>query len=81
MRSRKSYYPIDITPTVKMRDNDWWIAKDIQREIIKRKNKYVSLVYIGRTANKYNLSKKTSFGFKLYHKKLVDLIVNELWDY
>ena len=80
MKSRKSYYPIDMTPTVRMKDTEWWVAKDIQTEVIKRKNKYVNLVFIGKLANKYNLSKKTSFGFKLYHKKLVEMIINEIWN-
>jgi hypothetical protein len=54
-----------------MRDNNWWIAKDIQSEIIKRKNKYVSLIYIGRTANKYNLSKKQALDLNCITKNLL----------
>ncbi|MBX0312484.1 MAG: hypothetical protein JHC31_12055 [Sulfurihydrogenibium sp.] len=75
--TRKLYYPLDITPTVKPKDIDWWIAQDIQREYIRRKNQYISLTKIGRIAKKNNLVKKTTYGFKLYHKKLVDLLVNE----
>lgn len=75
--THKLYYPLDSTPTVKPKDTDWWIAQDIQKEVLKRKNQYISLTKIGRIAKKHDLVKKTTYGFKLYHKKLVDLIVDE----
>jgi hypothetical protein len=52
------------------------LSQDIQEEVIRR-GKYVSLSKIGRIANEYGLVKKTSYGFKLYHKKLVDILCEE----
>jgi hypothetical protein len=77
--THKLYYPLDITPTVKATDTEWWLSTDIQREVAKR-GKYVSLPRIGRIANKYNLVKKTTYGFKLYHKDLIDIICDEVED-
>ncbi len=71
--TRSLYYP-DTTPTVKATDTEWWLSQDIQKEVLKRSSKYVSLSKIGRIANEYGLAKKTTFGFKLYHKKLVDIL-------
>ncbi|ACN98566.1 hypothetical protein SULAZ_1276 [Sulfurihydrogenibium azorense Az-Fu1] len=36
MKTKRSYYPVDPTPTVKSKDSEWWIATDIQKEVIKR---------------------------------------------
>jgi hypothetical protein len=74
--THKLYYPVDTTPTVKATDTEWWLSQDIQREVMKR-GKYVSLPKIGRIANAYGLAKKTTYGFKLYHKKLVDILCDE----
>jgi Zn-dependent peptidase ImmA (M78 family) len=74
--THKLYYPLDPTPTVKAADTEWWLSTDIQREVAK-KGKYVSLPRIGRIANRHGLVKKTTYGFKLYHKKLVDIICNK----
>ncbi len=78
MRSRKSYYPVDPTPTLQPKDNDWWLATDIQKEVIKQTNKYISLIFIGKIAKEYNLFKKTPYGFKVYHKDLVKIISKTL---
>ncbi|WP_297889729.1 hypothetical protein [Sulfurihydrogenibium sp.] len=78
MKSRKSYYPTDPTPSLKAKDNDWWIATDIQKEVIKQTKKYVSLIIIGKFAKKYNLFQKTPYGFKVYHKNLVNIITKSL---
>lgn len=72
--TRKLYYPLDITPVVKADDMDWWLSQDIQREIMKKRGKYVSLSKIGRVASRYGLVRKTTYGFKLYHRKLVDIL-------
>ncbi|MDM7273592.1 hypothetical protein [Sulfurihydrogenibium azorense] len=78
MKTKRSYYPVDPTPTVKSKDSEWWIATDIQKEVIKRTKKYISLIMIGKIAKQYNLFQKTSYGFKLYHKDLVKIIVKNL---
>jgi hypothetical protein len=77
--THKLYYPLDPTPTVKSADTEWWLSTDIQKEVMKR-GKYVSLPRIGRIANKYGLVKKTTYGFKLYHKDLIDIICGEVED-
>lgn len=71
--THKLYYPLDNTPTVKATDTEWWLSEDIQREVMRR-GKRVSLSKIGRIANEYGLVKKTTYGFNLYHKKIVDII-------
>lgn len=78
MKSKKGYYPLDPTPTVQVKDSDWWIATDIQKDIIKKTKKYVSLIMIGKVAKEYNLFKKTPYGFKVYHKDLVKIISKSL---
>lgn len=55
-------------------EKDWWLAADIQREIRKRYGRYVSLTAIGKVAKEYEMAKQTSYGFKLYHRDLVDII-------
>ena len=83
MKSRKGYYPVDPTPTVKLKESEWWIATDIQKEVIRKTKKYISLIMIGKIAKQYNLYQKTSYGFKLYHKDLVKIIIKSFskWKY
>lgn len=56
------------------KEAEWWIASDIQREIARRYGKYIGLPTIGAIAKRFGLVRKTSFGFNLYHKSLVDII-------
>lgn len=83
MKCKKTYYQVDITPTIKVKEEDWWLATDIQREIKKLTKRYISLILIGRIAKKCNLYKKTPYGFKIYHKDLVNIILKYLqqWKY
>ena len=76
MKSLKRYYEHDTTPTVRLNreDMDWLLASDIQKEIKNKYGKYVSLIVIGKTANQYNLVRNTTYGFKLYHKDLIDIL-------
>lgn len=77
MKSYKVYYNhqrnFDL-PCVKNYEDDWWVAKDIQRCIALKYNIYVSLSKIGKIAKITNKRTKTQFGFNLYHKSLVDEI-------
>lgn len=77
MKSYKTYYnPYrDLKlPCVKNYEEEWWVARDIQRCIITKYRVYVSLSLIGRIAKKLNKRIKTSYGFNLYHRSLVDYI-------
>ncbi|MGB9767106.1 MAG: hypothetical protein ACPLXN_06495 [Sulfurihydrogenibium sp.] len=78
MKHKKTYYPVDPIPTIKVKEDDWWLATDIQKEVKKLTKKYISLILIGRMAKKYNLYKKTPYGFKLYHKDLVKILLSYL---
>lgn len=75
MKSYKTYYNpqrgLDL-PCVKNYDDEWWVAKDIQRCVIEKYRTYVSLSKIGKMAKVLNKKIKTSYGFNLYHKSLVD---------
>lgn len=66
--------PYDVPVVVEDKEADWWIATDIQKEISKKYGKYVGLSIIGAVAKEYGLVRQTNFGFKVYHKDLVDII-------
>lgn len=75
MKSYKTYYnhQRDLNlPCVKNYDDEWWVAKDIQRCIVEKYRAYVSLSKIGKIAKMLNKKMKTSYGFNLYHRSLVD---------
>lgn len=75
MKSYKTYYnpqrELNL-PCVKNYDDEWWVAKDIQRCVIEKYRVYVSLPKIGKVAKMLNKKMKTSYGFNLYHRSLVD---------
>lgn len=77
MKSYKVYYDhyrgIEL-PCVKNYEDEWWVAKDIQKCIITKYRVYVSLSLIGRIAKRLNKRMRTSYGFNLYHSSLVDEI-------
>lgn len=77
-RKQGSFYterkPIDAPVVAYDTEADWWVASDIKREIVRKYGKYVSFTVIGAVAKKCGLVRQTSFGFKLYHKDLVDII-------
>jgi hypothetical protein len=78
MKNKKTYYPVDPIPTIKVKEDDWWLATDIQKEVKKLTKRYISLILTGRMAKKYNLYKKTPYRFKLYHKDLVKILLSYL---
>lgn len=53
-------------------ERDWWTAKDIQREYIRKYRRFITLAKIGREAKKLGKVRNTTYGFKLYHSSLVD---------
>ena len=57
--------------------DDWVVCTDIQEEL-KKRGYCVTLQKIGRYANEYGLSKETRLGFKLYHRQLVKIILEDL---
>ncbi|MEZ0323881.1 MAG: hypothetical protein ABWJ98_06215 [Hydrogenothermaceae bacterium] len=79
MKTRKNYYTppkVFNLPVVENPESDWWIAKDIQKEISVKYGRYVSLSVIGKVAKMLGKSVKTSYGFNLYHRSIVDYFGN-----
>ena len=76
----KDFYlkvPADNIQHPKYFADEWVTCTDIKEEL-KKNGHCVTLQKIGRYAREYGLSKETKLGFKLYHRQLVKIIMEDL---